>query len=53
MSTEGVAGIVGLVAVIGIGYAWWNRDRGDSHDDGEYEEVWYEEWHYEEHWRED
>jgi hypothetical protein len=54
VSTEGVAGLVGLLAVVGIGYAWWNRDRGDQYDDGGYEEVWYEEeWRYEERWSED
>lgn len=52
MSTEGVAGIIGLAAVIGIAYAVWRHNTGGGYDDG-YEEVWYEEWSYEERWYDD
>ncbi|MGW5582214.1 hypothetical protein [Micromonospora chokoriensis] len=59
MTTEGAAGVIGFLAVVGIGYAIYRSrqdveyvtyveevDDGDDADD--VEEVWYEEWHYEE-----
>ncbi|MEU4567039.1 hypothetical protein [Micromonospora sp. NPDC023956] len=46
MDTEAAAGLVGLLAVIGVGWAIWNHVHGDYYDDDDV--VYYEEWYYEE-----
>jgi hypothetical protein len=53
VTTEGAAGIIGLLAVVGLGYALWKRTHGDNEYDDEPSKIWYEEEWYEERWEDD